>query len=42
MIREVPPMGSHYFAFDGTALKPVQTVVRPERHFGPPAQAKAQ
>jgi hypothetical protein len=40
MIREEPPMGSHYFEFDGTALKPVKTIVRPERRFDAPPDDK--
>ena len=42
MIREEPPMGSHYFEFDGTALKPVKTIERPERRFEAPSEGKPQ
>jgi hypothetical protein len=40
MIGEEPPMGSHYFAFDGTRLRPLKTIVRPERRFGDPGEEK--
>jgi hypothetical protein len=39
-IGEKPPMGSHYFEFDGTALKPVKTIIRPERRFDAPPEEK--
>lgn len=42
MIGEDPPMGSHYFTFDGNALKPVKTIVRPERRFDAPPDQKPQ
>lgn len=37
MIGEEPPMGTHYFTFDGSALIPIKTVVKPEKHWGSPA-----
>lgn len=42
MIREEPPMGSHYFTFDGNALTPVKTIVRLERRFDAPPGQKPQ
>jgi len=42
MIREAPPMGSHYFEFDGTALKPLKTIERAERRFEAPPDEKPQ
>jgi hypothetical protein len=42
MINEDPPMGSHYFTFDGTALKQVKTIVRPERRFDASPDQKPQ
>jgi hypothetical protein len=41
MIREEPPMGSHYFEFDGNALKALKTIERPERRFDAPSAAPA-
>jgi hypothetical protein len=29
-IDEQPPIGSRYFEFDGKALKPIKTILRPE------------
>jgi len=40
MIREEPPMGSHYFVFDGQRLTPLKSVVKAEKHWGEPADAK--
>jgi hypothetical protein len=42
MIREAPPMGSHYFAFDGTKLTLVKTIVKPEKKRDAPPAEKAQ
>jgi hypothetical protein len=41
MIREEPPMGSHYFEFDGNALKALKTIERPERRFDAPSDEPA-
>jgi hypothetical protein len=37
MIGEEPPMGAHYFTFDGSRLTPIKTIVKPEKHWDPPA-----
>jgi hypothetical protein len=42
MIKEEPPMGSYYFVFDGAQLKPLKTVVKPEKHWGSPTTGKPQ
>jgi len=42
MIKEEPPMGTHYFVFDGAKLTPVKTIVKPERHRGSAPSKKAQ
>ncbi|HVH79826.1 MAG TPA: hypothetical protein VM782_10575 [Stellaceae bacterium] len=42
MIREEPPAGSHYFEFDGKALRPVTTIVRPEWSPDAPGENKPQ
>jgi hypothetical protein len=42
MIDEKPPMGSHYFVFDGVALKPLKIIPRAERRFDMPADGKPQ
>lgn len=36
MIGEEPPMGAHYFTFDGSRLTLFKTVVKPEQHWGSP------
>jgi hypothetical protein len=36
MIGEVPPMGAHYFTFDGSGLTLLKTIVKPEKHWGSP------
>jgi hypothetical protein len=41
MINEEPPMGAHYFEFDGAKLKPIKTTVKPERHKGSTPNEKA-
>jgi len=33
MLGEQPPMGSHYFTFDGKRLSKVTTVVKPEKRW---------
>ncbi|MGE5268484.1 MAG: hypothetical protein ACM3JG_02305 [Thiohalocapsa sp.] len=33
MIGEAPPMGSHYFEFDGKRLRPLKTIVKPARRW---------
>jgi hypothetical protein len=42
MIGEEPPMGSHYFTFDGIRLTLVKTAVKPEKRWGPPPAEKTQ
>jgi len=42
MIGEEPPMGAHYFTFDGKRLTRLKTIVKPEKHWGDPAAEKAQ
>ncbi len=42
MIGEEPPMGSHYFTFDGSKLTPLKTIVKPEKHWGSPPAEKPQ
>lgn len=37
MIGEEPPMGAHYFTFDGSRLTPIKTIVKPEKHWDSPA-----
>jgi hypothetical protein len=34
MIGEEPPMGAHYFTFDGGKLTHIKTIVKPEKHWG--------
>ncbi len=36
MIGEEPPMGSHYFTFDGAKLIPLKTIVKPEKQWETP------
>ena len=42
MIGEEPPMGSHYFEFDGKRLRKLRTVVKPEKHWSDAPAEKAQ
>lgn len=42
MIGEEPPMGSHYFEFDGAQLTPIKTIVKPEKHWGSAPNREAQ
>ena len=42
MVGEEPPMGSHYFTFDGKRLERLKTIVKPDKHWGAPADAKPQ
>jgi hypothetical protein len=42
MIKEEPPMGSHYFEFDGAKLTPIKSIVKPEKHWGSAPSEKAQ
>ena len=42
MIKEGPPMGSHYFEFDGAKLTLLKTVVKREKHWGSPPGEKSQ
>jgi hypothetical protein len=42
MIGEEPPMGSHYFTFDGRKLTRLTTIVKPEKRWGAPPSGKPQ
>lgn len=42
MIREVPPMGAHYFTFDDNRLTAIRTIVKPEKHWDQPAAGAPQ
>lgn len=42
MIGEEPPMGSHYFEFDGKRLLKLKTIVKPEKRWGDAPAEKAQ
>ena len=36
MIGEEPPMGTHYFTFDGEKLTSIKTIAKPEKHWAAP------
>ncbi|HJU18756.1 MAG TPA: hypothetical protein VJ770_20070 [Stellaceae bacterium] len=36
MIGEEPPMGTHYFTFDGSRLALLKTIPKPEKHWDTP------
>lgn len=42
MIGEEPPMGSHYFTFDGAKLTRIKTIEKAEKRWGSPPAEKPQ
>ena len=39
-IGEEPPMGAHYFTFDGTRLSRLKTIPKPEKRWDAPGAEK--